>query len=257
MFRNRDLPADVEAIRASHAPETLVLDAASDFKTLPPAQAEDLGLLVDALDPHTHPAEWVPEDAPTVLCRYAGSDFTIGMPGDGSVAWTHQTEPSVIIVKPRVQGSPEAFIDFLIAEALVEVGLDVHEGFLGFFAEHYRDLDAATDLGPNGTYQIAAALYDGWLGLHTRDVFAEWLDTRPRLGEAWQDAGERIEGRLSGLPGSMARGETDFADATELACSSIKHALELPAPYTALDTDVYRDRGAEYAVAWAEKTFEA
>jgi len=256
MFQVRDLPDDLDAVRDAHAPAAIVVDAASDFKTVPSAQAEDLGLIVDALDPYTAPADWLPNDAPTVLRRYAGSDFTIGLPGDGSVAWTHQTEPPVVIVKPRVQGSPEDFVDFLIAEALVEVGLGVPEGFLGFYGEQYRDLDAAVDLGPNGTYQVAAALYDGWLGLQTREIFAEWLDTQPRLGEAWQDAGERIEGRLSGLPSAMAHGDTDFADATELACSSIKHALELPAPYTALDTDVYRDRGAEYAVAWAEKTFE-
>jgi hypothetical protein len=256
MFQARELPADLEAIREEHAPDAIVLDAASDFEMLPPAQAEDLGLLVDTLDPHTYPSEWLPEDAPALLRRYAGSDFTIGMPGDASVAWTRQTDPPVVIIKPRVEGSPDDFVDFLIAEALVEVGLDVPEQFIGFFEDQYCDLDAAVELDPNSTYQIAAALYDAWLGLHTRDVFAEWLDTRPRLGEAWQDAGERIEGRLADVPGAMARGETDFADATELACSSLKHALELPAPFTALDTEMYRDRGPDYAVTWAEKTFE-
>ncbi|WP_257299429.1 hypothetical protein [Haloarchaeobius sp. FL176] len=256
MFQERELSPEVAAVRERHAPDALVLDAANDFETLPPAQAEDLGLLVDALDPKTYPREWLPGDAPAVLDRLAGSTFTIGAPGDGSVAWTHQTDPSVVIVKPRVQGSPTEFIDFLVAEAVVEVGLDVPEHFLGFFEDSYADLDGAVSLGPNATYQLAAALYDGWVGLHTRDTFADWLETDPSLGDAWQDAGSRLEGRLDGLSREVALGETDFADAAELACSAIKHALELPAPFGALDADTYRDRGAPYAVRWAEKTFE-
>ncbi|WP_435365273.1 DUF7089 family protein [Haloarchaeobius sp. DYHT-AS-18] len=256
MFSERDLSPSVEAVRDEHAPEALVLDAATDFETIPPAQAEDLGLLVDSLAPTEYDPAWVPEEGPELLRRLAGNEFTIGAPGDGSVAWTHQTKPPVVIVKPRVEGSPSEFIDFLVAEALVEVGLDVPEHFLGFFGEHYRDLAAAMPLDPNATYQVAAALYDGWLGLHTRDVFAEWLTSQPDLGDAWQDAGSRLEGRLDGLAREVALGQTDFADATELACSGLKHAVELPAPFGALDTDAYRDRGAPYAVKWAEKTFE-
>jgi hypothetical protein len=35
----------------------------------------------------------------------------------------------------------------------------------------------------------------------------------------------------------------------------VKHDLDPPAPFAALDTQAYRDHGAEYAVRWAEKTF--
>jgi hypothetical protein len=256
MFETRDLPSDLEGVRETHTSDALVLDCATDFETLRPEQAEDLGLLVDRLDPATYPAEWLPENAPRLLRRYAGSEFTIGMPGDGSIAWTRQTDPPVILVKPRVDGSPESFVDFMIAEALVEVGTGEPEHFLGFFGDSYRDLSEAVALDPNATYQIAAGLYDAWLGLHTRETFADWPEERPRLGEAWHDAGTRIEGRLDDLPGEVARNETEFSDATELACAAIKHALELPAPFAALDTKAYRQHGVEYAITWAEKTFE-
>ncbi|WP_128476974.1 DUF7089 family protein [Halorussus pelagicus] len=256
MFEERSLSGEVAAVRESHAPDALVLDSGPDFETLDPARAEDLGLLVDALDPLAYPDEWLPEDAPELLARFASSDFTVGMPGDGSVAWTRQTDPPVAFVKPRVQGSPDDFVDFLVAEALVEIGTGVPEQFLGFFEDRYRDLDAALPFDSGSVYQIAAALYDAYLGLHTRDIFAGWDDDHPRLFAAWQDAGERIEPRLQGLPSSMARDETDFADAAEFACAAVKHGLELPAPFAALDTAAYRDHGADYAVKWAEKTFQ-
>ncbi|WP_254762427.1 DUF7089 family protein [Natrinema marinum] len=257
MFEARALSERVAAVRERHAPDTRVLDCERDFETLPPAQAEDLGLLVNALEPATYPAAWLPDDAPTLLARYAGSDLTIGMPGDGSIAWTRQTEPPVVIVKPRVEGSPEPFVDFLLAEAFVQVGLEVPEHFIGFFEESYRELDRATPLDPNGTYQIAAALYDGWIGLQTREVFAGWRDDESDLADAWQDAGDRLEDRVTDLSRAVARGDTDFADATELACAAIKHAIELPAPFAALDTEAYLDHGPEYAIRWAEKTFES
>ncbi|SFC20950.1 hypothetical protein SAMN05444422_105283 [Halobiforma haloterrestris] len=257
MFDARDLPDPVAEVRDEHAPEALVFDCERDFETLPPAQAEDLGLVADSLQPATYPASWLPEDAPSLLARYAGSDLTIGMPGDGSVVWTRQTEPPVVLVKPRVEGTPEPFLQFLLAEAFVELGLEVPEHFLGFFEDAYPDLDAAVSLDPNGTYQVAAALYDGWVGLQSREVFAEWHDDRPELADAWQDAGSRLEDRVAGLPTAVARGETEFADATELACAAIKHAIELPAPFAALDTDAYRTHGPEYAIRWAEKTFDS
>ncbi|MDQ2050276.1 hypothetical protein RBH26_07235 [Natronolimnohabitans sp. A-GB9] len=257
MFEARELSGPVTAIQEEHAPDAQVYDCDRDFETLPPAQAEDLGLVVDALEPASYPADWLPADAPQLLARYASSDLTIGMPGDGSVAWTRQTEPPVVLVKPRVEGSPEPFVDFLLAEALVEVGLEVPEHFLGFFEDSYLDLDRAVALDSNGTYQVAAALYDGWVGLQTREVFADWHGDHPELADAWQDAGTRLEDRVSGLPRAVARGETDFADATELACAAIKHAIELPAPFAALDTEAYRDHGPDYAVRWAEKTFES
>jgi hypothetical protein len=257
MFAVRELSSPVEAIRTEHAPNAVIVDCERDFETLPPAQAEELGLLADALEPADYPTEWLPENAPKLLARYASTDFTVGMPGDGSIAWTRQTDPPTVIVKPRVEGTPEPFLNFLLAEALVEVGLEVPEHFLGFFEEEYRALDRATTLDPSDTYQVAAALYDGWTGLHTREVFAEWQNDHSELADAWQDAGTRLEDRVSGLPRAVARGETDFADATELACAAIKHALELPAPFAALDTDAYRDHGPKYAVTWAEKTFAA
>lgn len=256
MFEERSLSAEVAAVRETHAPDALVLDSGSDFETLAPERAEELGLLVDALDPITYPAKWLPDDAPELLGRFAGSDFTVGMPGDGSVAWTRQTEPPVAFVKPRVQGSPDDFVDFLVAEALVEVGTGLPEQFLGFFEERYRDLDAALPFDAGSVYQVAAALYDAYVGLHTRETFAGWADERPRLFEAWQDAGERIEPRLDDVPGAMAREETEFADAAEFSCAAVKHGLELPAPFAALDTEAYRDHGADYAVTWAEKTFD-
>jgi hypothetical protein len=273
MFEERSLSEDLAAVRDAHAPDAIVLDCGTDFETLTPERAEDVGLLVDALDPLAYPELWLPEDAPELLRRFASTDFVVGMPGDGSVAWTRQTEPPVAFVKARVQGSPGEFVDFLIAEALVEIGTGLPEHFLGFFEERYRDLDAVLPLDAGSVYQVAAALYDAYLGLHTRDVFAAWGgddsdggdrpddtsdgNAHPKLFEAWQDAGERVEPRLAGLPKSMARDETDFADATEFACAAVKHGLELPAPFAALDTEAYRDHGADYAVTWAEKTFES
>lgn len=273
MFSARELSPAVERVREAQAPEAVVVTAGSDFETLPPAQAEDLGLLVDALDPATYPDAWLPEDAPALLRRFAGGDFTVGMPGDGSVVWSRQTSPPVVIVKPRVEGSPESFVDFLVAEALVELGVtapgaraDVDgpqpapEHFLPFFGSSYRELAAATTLEPNATYQLANACYEGWLGLHARDVFASWVDAddeRATLGEAWVDAGERLVGRLDGLSREVARGDTEFADAAELACSGLKHDVDVPAPFAALATDAYRERAAPFAVRWAEKTFDA
>ena len=258
MFSERTLGDDVSSVRDEYAPDALVFDCERDFETIPPAQADELGLLVDALDPATVPSEWVPADAPEILHRFAGEQFTIGMPGDGSVVWTRQTDPPAVFVKPRLEGSPEPFVDFLLAEAFVEVGLDEPEQFLQFFGESYPAFHAAAAayLEPAEVYQVAAACYDAYLGLQTRDIFAEWGDTHPALFDAWLDAGERLEPRLSGLSPAMARGETDFGDAAELACSAIKHAAEIPTPFDALDADAYREHGPAYAVKWAERTFE-
>lgn len=257
MFATRELSAAVDAARSAYAPDAIVLDCERDFETLPPSQAADLGLVVDSLDPVSYPDEWLPEDAPALLDRYAGADLTVGMPGDGSVVRTTQTDPPVVVVKPRVEGAPDSFVDVLVAEALVELHLGLPEHFLGFFEDSYRQFDDAVPLDPAGTYQLAAACYDGWRGLHTRDVVADWDDEHPELSEAWDDAGRRLVDRVGDLPGAVARGETDLADATELACAGIKHGIELPAPYDALDTAAYRDHGAAYAVTWGEKTFDA
>jgi len=259
MFSERALPEQLQAVRDDHAPGALVFDCERDFEMVPPAQAEELGLAVDAIDPVSAPASWVPSNAPELLTRFASEEFTIGMPGDGGVVWTHQTDPPVVLVKPRLEGSPEAFIDFLIAEALVEAGLGKPEHFLTYFGEQYPDFhEAASDvLDPAGVYQVASACYDAYLGLQTRDSFADWEDSHPDIFAAWLDAGERLEPRLSGLSDAVARGETDFGDAAELACSAIKHAADIPTPFDALDADAYRDHGPDYAVEWAERTFDA
>ncbi|MDZ5810689.1 hypothetical protein U4E84_04925 [Halorubrum sp. AD140] len=303
MFSSRSLDEDLDAVREEHAPGSPVLDVDADFETLPPAAAEDLGLFVDGLSPATFPTEWLPDEVPELLRRYAGPAFTVGLPGDGTVVRTTQTDPQAVLVKKRAEGTPEDFLAFLIADRLVQVGVSpstgslpaevpsnrLPESFLPFFGERYRDLDAAirrpasdtgasttapgppgasttapgppgastTAPGPTDVFQIAAALFDAWVGLYTRDVFASWEERYPRLFDAWLDAGDRLEGRLGGLPGEVARGDTDFANATEYACSTVRHGLDLPAPFAALDTAAYRDRGAPYAVKWAEKTFES
>ncbi|MFB6151371.1 MAG: hypothetical protein ABEJ40_06155 [Haloarculaceae archaeon] len=258
MFAERELPDALAAVRAEHAPGTIVLDADRDFETLPAAQAEELGLVADSLEPVAYPGEWLPPDAPSVLRRYVSEEFTVGAPGDGGVTWTRQTEPPVVVVKPRLAGSPDAFVDFLVAEALVQAGTYLPEHFVAFFEERYRDLAGAVEhrLDPVETYQLAAALHDAYLGLYTRDVFAGWEDDRPGLFDAWVDAGERLEPRLGDLSADLAAGRTGFGDAAELACAAVKHAVEPPTPFGALDAEAYRDHGADYAVRWAEKTFE-
>jgi hypothetical protein len=256
MFETRPLPSDLAAVRDANAPDSLVLDAEGDFETLPPAVAEDLGLLVESLDPAVYPTDWLPENAPRQLQRYASSDFTVGMPGDGTVVWTRQTVPPTVICKARAEGTPEEFLDFLIAEAFVQIGADVPEHCLAFFGERYRDLAAVGDLGPSETYQLAVALHEAWVGLQTREVFRDWAGEQDRLHAAWEDAGSRLTDRLSDLAGAVARGEMTFVAATEFACSAVKHDLDLPAPFSALDTQAYRDHGPDYAVRWAEKTFE-
>ncbi|WP_247730445.1 DUF7089 family protein [Halovivax limisalsi] len=253
MFSERSLTGRVEAVRESYAPDALVLDADRDFETVPPAAAEDLGLLVDRLDPHTYPVAWLPPDAPQLLEQYVSGTFTIGMPGDGSVVWTRQTEPPVVLVKPRLEGSPADFVDFLLAEACVELSLDVPEHFIGFFEDRYRTLHDSLGLAPAETYQVAAALYDGWVGLRTRPAFESWDENHPELAASWRDAGRQLDGRIGDLPGAVARRETSFPDATELACAAIKHGLDLPAPFDALDTAAYREHGADFACRWADR----
>ncbi|WP_435196940.1 DUF7089 family protein [Natronomonas sp. EA1] len=256
MFEPRELAPEVARVRDDYAPGTSVLDSGADFEILDPERAESLGLQADSLAPRSYPSEWVPDEAPRALHRLASGAFTVGAPGDGGVTWTRQTVPPTVIVKPRLRGSPESFIDFLIAEALVEAGSELPEHFLGFFEESYHELAAATPLSPADTYQLAAALYDAYVGLHTREAFSAWGDEYPALHAAWADAGERLGPRLSGLASDVAMGQTGFADAAELACAAVKHGVDIPVPFAALDTDAYRHHGASYAVTWAEKTFE-
>jgi|GEM_PF-97951 len=299
MFSTRPLDETLESVRETNAPNSPVIDVDADFETLPPAAAEDLGLFVDGLSPASFPVEWLPDSAPDLLRKYAGSTFTIGLPGNGTVVRTTQTDPQSVLVKRRAEGTPDEFLAFLIADRLVQIGVEpapgslperpressteghressgesssaarLPESFLPFFGDRYRDLDAAvrrpapdtgastTGMGPSDVFQIANALFDAWVGLYTREAFAGWDGTHPQLYDAWVDAGERLEGRLDELAGEVARGETSFAAATEYACSAVRHGLDLPAPFAALDTAAYRDRGAAYAVTWAEKTVAA
>jgi len=256
MFSERTLDGELTAVRDTYAPEAVVLNCATDVETLDPAVAEELLLLTDSLDPLAPDPAWLPERAPDQLRRFVDSDFTVGLPGDGGVAWTTQTTPPCVLVKPRLETSPSAFVDFLVAEALVQTSLGEPEQFIAFFGERYADLAAVADerLGPSGTYQLAVALYEAYLGRQTREAFESWTGEYPALYEAWADAGERLEPRLADLSTEVARGQTNFAAAAELACSALKHGLELPAPFAALDTSAYLDHGAEYAVTWAEKT---
>ncbi len=252
MFEKRELEGELAGVRERHAPGALVLET-PEFETLPPEQAEGLGLLVERLEPAEHDRSWLPPDAPEQLRRYVESEFTVGLPGDGGIAWTAQTAPPCVFLKSRLEGSPEPFREFLLAEALVQAGTGLPETFLGFFRERYQEL-SAVGLGPADTYQLAAALYEAYLGLHTRPVFAEWAEPFPGLYDAWVDAGERLVGRLEGLAREVATGETSFAAAAELACSAVKHDVDVPTPFGALDTAAYRESGPEFAVAWARKT---
>lgn len=255
MFQVREIDATLEPIREEYAPDAIVLDT-SNFETLPESKAEELGLLVDSVDPVSYPESWLPDEPPALLREFVGDRFTIGMPGDGSVTWTRQTDPPIVLVKGRTDGSPEPFVRFLIAEAFVQIGTALPEHFIGFFEDQYTDLAAASPISPAETYQLAVALFDAYLGLFSRPVFTGWEDTHTELFEAWQNAGERLEPRLSELPREMATEGTRFSTAAEIGCSALKHDLDPPTPFSALDTAAYRETGPEYAVIWARKTFE-
>ena len=257
MFTERKLDGDLAAVRDAYAPGAVVLDCDRDFETLPPEHREDLLLLADELTPREYDQSWLPADSPELLSQLATTDFVVGMPGDGAVAWTTQTDPPMVFVKARIEGTPEHFADFLVAEALVEAGLGLPERFLGFFAEEYPAFTAAVDGDPATAYQLAAAAATAFRGLYTRREFETWDADFPRLHDAWVDAGERIVPRLDGLVGELAHGETSFADAAELACSAVKHDIDVPAPFAALDSSPFRRHGPEYAVTWAEKVYDA
>ncbi|KAB7515202.1 hypothetical protein DM867_03725 [Halosegnis rubeus] len=261
MFTDRDLDSALAAVREQHAPRAVVLDAEQDFETLDPAVAEQLGLRADELELFEYDPRWVPDDAPDALHELASDAFTVGAPGDGGVTWTRQTDPPFVFVKPRTTGSPDAFVDFLIGTALVEIGTGVPEQFLGFFGARYLEFAERSPLSPVDTYQLAAALYEAYKGVHTRGIFAGWADDHPDLYAQWVDAGERLQPRLDSLSSELARNQTSFAAAAELACAAVKHAgedgIELPAPFSALATEAYADHGSEYALQWATRTFDA
>ena len=257
MFDERQLDGELDELRAEHAPAALVFDVERDFETLPPSVSESLLPVVDGIDPLRYEESWVPDDAPEILRRIAGEEFTIGAPGDGGVAWTRQTDPPVVLIKPRLEGSTDGFVELLIAEALVEVGLDTPEHFLGFFRDQYRPLSEATPLSPTDTYQLAVALFTAFVGRSTRPSFADWVEEFPGLYTEWIDTGTQLEPRLSELSEDVALGRTGFSDAAELACNGFKHDIEVPPPFDALDSAAYDQYGAEFAVQWAKKTFDA
>lgn len=259
MFTERDLPDNLAAAREAYAPETIVLQTDRDFESLEPAQAEELGLLVDSLDPTSYPDDWLPPNSPELLERYAGSDFLVGMPGDGGISWTRQTDPPIVFVKPRLEGSPNEFVAFLIAEAFVQLSLGTHEHCLAFFGDDYPDLVAAAEtlLSPAGAYQLANALHDAYVGLQTRELFGDWAEDYPELFDAWHDAGKRLEPRLDELPTMLNSGRVSMGDAAELACAAIKHNVEIPSPFGPLDSEAYLTYGPEFAVQWTERTFDA
>lgn len=253
MFSERELSPELSTVRENRAPDALVLDAAEDFEVLDAPRIEALLPYVGDVRPAEYDADWLPAESPHLLARLTGDDLVVGAPEDGSVTWTARTEPPVVVVKPRVEGVPDAFVDFLIGEALVEVGLGLPEQFLGFFRDRYPVFADALDADPATTYQVAAAVTDAYRGVHTRGEFRDWADEVPDLHAAWRDAGERLEPRLDGLTEAVARGDTDFADAAELACNAVKHHVDVPAPFGALDDPAYREYGADYAVEWAKK----
>lgn len=257
MFERREITGELADVRNEYAPETLVFDVGNDFETLPPAVAENLLAVVEGIHPLSYDDAWIPADAPETLSRLASGEFTVGAPGDGGLSWTRQTTPPAVFIKPRLAGSPDGFVRFLIAEAFVEIGLNGPEHFLGFFEASYRSLADAIPLSPGDTYQLAAALQTAHVGLRSREVFADWADRYPELHHEYADAGERLEPRLADLSREVAMNRTGFADAAELACSALKHGVDLPSPFDALDTIAYREHGAEFAVSWAEKTFDA
>lgn len=256
MFSERAVSAPVDRVRDRQVAEALVLDCDHDFQTLPVAEAEELGVVVDSLDPLSHSPSWLPSDAPSVLQNAVSQELAIGMPGDGSVTWNRQTDPPVVLCKPRLNETPQAFADFLVAEAFVQIGLEEAEDTLAFFGDEYPAFASAggSFLGGVETYQAARACYEGYLGLQTRETFATWDGP---LFEAWLDAGEQLDDRLSDLSAALASGRTSFSDGAELACSAIKHAGDIPPPFTALDAEVYLDHGPEYAVEWLDRTVTA
>lgn len=255
MFTEREVPEHLDSLLEETTPAPLVLDCQDDFEAMPAEWVYDLAIVTDEVAPLSYPTDWIPPNAPEALKRTTGSDPAIGLPGDGSVTWTRQTQPPIVFVKPRATGMPEGFRDFLLAEAIVQIDGGYPETPAGFFEERYGELQDITD-SPEVAYRLSVALLDAWIGLQTRERFGRWRTDRPRLWEAWQDAGDRLTDRVGSIPSLVADGTLGFAEATELACSAVKHDIDLPSPYAALDVTTYRDQGAPFAIRWAEKTMD-
>ena len=256
MFHHVGLQSDLEALRDDLACDVRVIECNREFEAMPEDWVAELAFITDSIEPVTYPASWVPADAPEALHRYVRTDPAIGLPGDGGVTWTVQTTPPLVIVKPRLMGAPADFRDFLVAEAILQLSLGHAETALAFFGEEYPRLHEAT--GGNGdlAYRLAVSLYDCWQGLDTREHVRGWETEYPRLHEAWDDAGSHLQPRINSIPSLLDDRSLRFGEATELACSAIRHDLELPAPYAALDVDAYHERGAAFAVRWAERILD-
>lgn len=253
MFAARDLSDDLAALRDEHAPSARVVETEQEFETMPTDWLFELAIVTDELQPLAYPADWLPDDATSAARRTTDRDPAIGMPDDGSVTWTRQTEPPMVFIKPRAAGLPDEFCDFLIGEALVELGAAYPETPVCFFRERYRSVQSAVG-SPTVAYQLAAALRTGWIGRETRTIFTEWADPYPGLHAGWVDAGDRLRDRVESIPTLLNTGEIAFGDATELACSAIKHDLALPAPFAAIDVEAYSEQGPEFAERWIEET---
>lgn len=255
MFTERALTDELAALREEIAAASLVLDCEREFETMPEDWVYELALLTEDLHPLAHPDAWIPADAPLAARRTTGSDPAIGMPDDGSVAWTRQTTPRLVFVKPRAGALPAEFRDFLIGEALVELAEGMPETPVCFFRERYTDLQGRVE-SPTLSFRLASALRTGWIGLHTREIFAAWEGTYPALHAGWRDAGNRLADRVEALPRLLAADEITFPDAVELACSAIKHDLAVPAPFAALDVAPFREDGAAYGLRWVEEVLD-
>lgn len=254
MFTAHHLTPELEELRDELLPSALVLECEQEFEAMPEDWVYELALITESFDPLSHPEEWIPTDAPPSVGRLADGEPSIGMPGDGGISWTAQTEPPLVFLKPRLQGVPEGFRDFLIAEALLQCSLGLPEEPVGWLGEEYPAFQEAAGGAPDAAYRLAAALMEGWNGLETRDHFATWESGYPGLHHAWVDAGDRLVERIDSLPRLVANGTLSFVDATELACSAIKHELALPSPYDALDEDAFREHGPAFAIRWTAET---
>lgn len=253
MFTRRDLPDDLADIRTEHAARARVLETDREFETMPQDWIYDLAMITEDIQALRHPTSWVPDDAPAALQRTTGRNPAIGLPTDGTVAWTRQTDPPLVFVKPRAEGLPAGFRDFLIAEALLEVGIQAPETPICFFRDEYPAVHGVFD-DPQDAFQSAAALTTAWIGGQTRETFLTWAETSPRLYDVWEDAGSRLRGRIEELDSLIASGQLRMPDATELACSAIKHDLALPAPFDALDVEAYIEQGAPFGRRWIEES---
>lgn len=231
----------------------MVFETEADFEILPERTVDELATRADTYEPRSYDTAWLPSERPTVLERIADGSAPIGSPGDGAVIWTRTTTPPTVLVKPRIEGSPESFVAFLIAEALVEAGSDLPEHFLGLFEAAYPTFATALDLDPATTYQIAAASTAAYRGHTVRPICEGWGEDCPDLHAAWVDAGERIRPRVEGLVEAVDAGRTGLGDAAELAGAAVKHGIEPPGPFAALADERFQEHGAPFAVAWAER----